>query len=170
MLWWVRCNTKGVRYSNVWRLLFRKNNIAGSQRIGTLPQWGPAAPCSVGVGGIPKGVRYSEIWRLRTTTLHVEYAEYAERENEYAFYSYVACFVNTFSLNMYVSMSYTGLTRRNTLFILLWLRHRNTWIAIQHVGLLLLLTSSTVRVQRIPQWGPASPCSVGVGARPKDET
>jgi len=25
-------------------------------------------------------------------------------------YSYLACFVNTFTLNMYVSMSYTGLT------------------------------------------------------------
>ena len=33
---------------------------------------------------------------------------------------------NTFTLNMYVSMPYTGLSRRITLFILLWLRHRNT--------------------------------------------
>jgi len=37
-------------------------------------------------------------------------------------------------LNMYVSMSYTGLTRRYTLFIFVWLRHRNTWIPIQHLG------------------------------------
>ena len=32
-------------------------------------------------------------------------------------YSYLDCFVNTFSLNMYVSISYTGLTRRNTFCI-----------------------------------------------------
>jgi len=47
-------------------------------------------------------------------------------ENNTVFYSYLACFVNTFTLNMYVYMSYTGLTRRNTVFIFLWLRHRNT--------------------------------------------
>jgi len=47
-------------------------------------------------------------------------------ENDTVFYSYVACFVNTFTLNVYVSMSYTELTRRNMLFICLWLRHRNT--------------------------------------------
>jgi len=46
-----------------------------------------------------------------------------------------ACFVNTTTLNAYVSKSYTGLTRRNTLFMFLWLRHRKTWISIQHVGL-----------------------------------
>ena len=27
------------------------------------------------------------------------------------FYSYFACFVNTFTLNMYVSMSYTGVNQ-----------------------------------------------------------
>jgi len=42
------------------------------------------------------------------------------------FYSYLAWFVNTFTLNMCVSMSYIGLTRRNTVFKFLWLRHRNT--------------------------------------------
>jgi len=47
-------------------------------------------------------------------------------EKNTAFDSYLACFVNTFTLHRYVSMSYTGLTRRNTLFLLLWLRHRNT--------------------------------------------
>ena len=36
---------------------------------------------------------------------------------------------------MYVSMSYTGLHRRDTLFVFVWLRHRNTWIRIQQVGL-----------------------------------
>jgi len=41
--------------------------------------------------------------------------------------------VNTFSLHMYVSMSYAGFTRRNTWFIFLRLRHRNTWISILHV-------------------------------------
>jgi len=29
-------------------------------------------------------------------------------ETNAVFYSYVACFVNTFTLHMYVSMSYTG--------------------------------------------------------------
>jgi len=44
--------------------------------------------------------------------------------------------VNTVTLNRnrYVSMSYTGLHRRNTLFVFVWLRHSNTWIRIQHVG------------------------------------
>ena len=42
------------------------------------------------------------------------------------FYSYLACFMNTFTLNMYVSMSHTGVTRRNTVFVFLWLRPRNT--------------------------------------------
>ena len=48
-----------------------------------------------------------------------------EKKNT-VFYSYLACFVNTCTLNMYVSMPYTGLIRRNTLFIFLWSRHRNT--------------------------------------------
>ena len=47
-------------------------------------------------------------------------------ETHTGFYSYLACFVKLFTLNMYVSMSYTGLARRNTLFIFLRLRHRNT--------------------------------------------
>ena len=48
------------------------------------------------------------------------------KEQSTVFYSCSACFVNTFSLNMYVSMSFTGLTRRITVFIFLWSRHRNT--------------------------------------------
>jgi len=71
-------------------------------------------------------------------------------EKNTLFYSYLACFVNkatfgsvpcacvlvsplyyklsvnTFSLNMYLSMSYTGLTRRNTVFMFFCLRHRDT--------------------------------------------
>jgi len=47
-------------------------------------------------------------------------------EKNTVFYSYLACFVNTSTLNMYVSMAYTGFTRRNMLFVFLWLRHRNT--------------------------------------------
>ena len=47
-------------------------------------------------------------------------------ETNTVFYSCVACFVQTFTFHMYVSMSYTGRTRRNTFFILLWLRHKNT--------------------------------------------
>jgi len=52
-------------------------------------------------------------------------------ETNTVFYSDVAWFFNTFSLNMYVSMPYTGSARRNTVFIFLWLRHTNT---IQHAG------------------------------------
>ena len=40
-------------------------------------------------------------------------------ENNTVLYSSLACFVDTFTLNMNVSMSYTELTRRNTLFIFL---------------------------------------------------
>jgi len=39
---------------------------------------------------------------------------------------YSVFFGNTFTLNMNGFLSYTGLTSRNTSFILLWLRHRNT--------------------------------------------
>jgi len=35
---------------------------------------------------------------------------------------------------MHVSMPYTGVIRRNTLFICVWLRPMNTWICIQLVG------------------------------------
>jgi len=48
-------------------------------------------------------------------------------EKHTVFYAYVACFMNTLTLNMYLSMSYTGLHRRDTLFVFVWLRHRNTW-------------------------------------------
>jgi len=47
-------------------------------------------------------------------------------EKNTVFNSDFDCFVNTFTLNMYVSMSYAGLTRRNTLSIFAWLRHSNT--------------------------------------------
>jgi len=53
---------------------------------------------------------------------------------EYGIFLYLACFANTFPLNVYEFLSYPGLTRRNTLFIFVWLRHRNMWISIQHVG------------------------------------
>jgi len=43
------------------------------------------------------------------------------------------CLMNTVTLNMYISMSYTAFTRRNTL-LFLWLCPRNTWILIEHVG------------------------------------
>jgi len=44
-------------------------------------------------------------------------------EENTAFYSFLACFMNTTTLNMDVSTSYTGLHRRNTLFVFVWLRH-----------------------------------------------
>ena len=47
-------------------------------------------------------------------------------EENTVFYLWLACFVNTFTLNMYVSMPYTGFTRRNTVFMFLRLRQRNT--------------------------------------------
>jgi len=56
------------------------------------------------------------------------------KEPNTVFYSYLACFMNTFILNMYVLLSSTGWTRRNTSFVFLWLRPRNTWLPIQHVG------------------------------------
>ena len=47
-------------------------------------------------------------------------------EHNTVFYSYLPCFMNTVTLNMYVFLSNTGSTWRNTVFVLLWLRHRNT--------------------------------------------
>jgi len=47
-------------------------------------------------------------------------------ENHTVFYACLACLVTTFTLNVYVSISYTGGDRQTTLFIFLWLRHRNT--------------------------------------------
>jgi len=38
-------------------------------------------------------------------------------ESDTVFYSYLACCMNTSTLNMYITMSYTGLTRRNTVFV-----------------------------------------------------
>jgi len=34
--------------------------------------------------------------------------------------------MNTVTLNMYISVSYTGLIRRKTLFVFVWLHPRNT--------------------------------------------
>jgi len=86
-------------------------------------------------------------------------------EKNTVFYSYSACFVNIGTLNMYVSMSYTGLTRRNTVFRFLWLRHRNTWISIQRVGFgaIQLQTCQGAHASRmnkahlshLPFWGPS---------------
>jgi len=42
------------------------------------------------------------------------------------FYSYLACFMNTVTLNMNMFRSNTEFTRRKMLFIFLWLRPRNT--------------------------------------------
>jgi len=47
-------------------------------------------------------------------------------EQTTVFYSYLARFMNTVTLNMNMFLSYTGFTRRNTLFILLCLRPRYT--------------------------------------------
>jgi len=49
-----------------------------------------------------------------------------EYNTVFYFYSYSACFMNTVTLNMHISMSYTGFIRRNTVFVFVWLRPRNT--------------------------------------------
>jgi len=58
------------------------------------------------------------------------------RSEEYntVFYSYLARFMNTVTLNMNMFLSNTVFTRRNTLFILLWLRLQEYLNPIQHVG------------------------------------
>ena len=64
--------------------------------------------------------------KIRKKVLALQF-EYAERGNEYGIlYIFLACFVNLLALNMYESMSYTGVPRRNTLFIFVGLRDRNT--------------------------------------------
>jgi len=55
-------------------------------------------------------------------------------ETNTGFYAYLACLVNTVTLNMYLSMSYTGLTRRNTVFVFVWLSQEYVNTPIQHVG------------------------------------
>ena len=45
--------------------------------------------------------------------------------------------MNTVTLNMNMFLSNTGFTRRNMLIVFFWLRHMNTWIPSQHVGLIL---------------------------------
>ena len=40
----------------------------------------------------------------------------------------------TVLLNVYVFLSNLGLTRRNTLFVFVWLRPVNKWLPFQHVG------------------------------------
>jgi len=64
------------------------------------------------------GQQSRALWSYVLNTLY--------EENNTVFYSYLACFLNTLSLNMYVAMPYTGLTRRNMVFIFVWLPHRNT--------------------------------------------
>jgi len=47
-------------------------------------------------------------------------------EQNTVFYSYFARFMNTVTLNMCMLLSNTGFTSRNTVFIFVWLRPRNT--------------------------------------------
>jgi len=61
-----------------------------------------------------------------TCRVKVLYVEYAERGNEYGILFTYSLFCEYVYLEYEnVSVSYTGYTRRNTIFILLWLRHRN---------------------------------------------
>jgi len=60
--------------------------------------------------------------RHTALTLHVEYAWYTiQYEIPFIF----SLFMNTVTLHIYTSRSYTGLSRRNTSFVFLWLRPRN---------------------------------------------
>jgi len=63
------------------------------------------------------------MYRWGVLALHVEYAEPGK---ECGFLFMVSLFCESMYFHMFVSMSYTGLTRRNTLIIFVWLRHRNT--------------------------------------------
>jgi len=65
-------------------------------------------------------------WSSASAASYAYVSNTRNKENNTVFYSYSACFVNTLTLNIYVSMSYTELTRRNTVFVFLWVRHRNT--------------------------------------------
>ena len=47
-------------------------------------------------------------------------------ESNTVFYSKLASIMNTVTLNKYMVLPNTGFTRRNTLFIFVWLRPRNT--------------------------------------------
>jgi len=67
--------------------------------------------------------------------------------------------MNAVTLNMNMSLSNTGFTGRNMLFRFLWLRSRNTWIPIQHVGRAVPLpihTSHSHRRLRSSTAGPSS--------------
>jgi len=66
-----------------------------------------------------------EVYCSRLGALPLTKSEPRSEDYKTRFYSYLACFVNTLTLNVYGFLSYTGLTRRNTRFIFLWLRHRN---------------------------------------------
>jgi len=57
--------------------------------------------------------------------------EYEARRKQYGILFILSLFCEYVNL---VCMPYTGLPRRNTLFVFLCLRHRNTWIRFPHVG------------------------------------
>jgi len=46
-------------------------------------------------------------------------------ERTTVFYSYLACFRNTFVLHVYVFLSNAGFIRQNTVFVFLWRRPGN---------------------------------------------
>jgi len=75
-------------------------------------------------GGLEQDGGAHQLWRKtapRTYTLNMR-----REEQNTVFYSYLARFTNTVTLNMYMFLSDTGLTTRNTSFVFVWLRPRNT--------------------------------------------
>jgi len=78
--------------------------------------------------GAREGLPRSWSAEIGYVTVHVKYAERTKNKCILM----LACFLNIVTLNLCVSMSYTGLHRRSTLFGYVWLRHRNTGIP-EHV-------------------------------------
>jgi len=72
-------------------------------------------------------------------TLHVEYAE---RRRTYGILFIVSRFVNTLTLNMYGFLAYTGLTRRNTLFVFVWVNPAYTGSTRPEYGIHILVAAS----------------------------
>jgi len=110
---------EAMALKQVWALglLYPRETSPHQDSAGTAPQRhtaaGTAAPITADTGNtVPQ--------RANPTRTAYAMLNTRNEERNAVFYSYLACFVNTFTLNMYVSMSYTGLTRRNRCFIFLW--------------------------------------------------
>jgi len=108
-------------YTHLWRFeghlasRFARRFTAGHRGAAAAPAatavlapTGPASSTSSSSAVAASASRRSRRFGLSAYMLNTR-----NEEKNTVFYSYLACFVNTFSWNMYVSMSYTGFTRRN---------------------------------------------------------